>query len=323
MFSRKNRAFTLTEMLVVISIIGLLVSMLLPAIQQSRATARRAVCQSNIRQSAHAVITYNARKGFLPAARTYRQIGATTSILNWVVPVLSDLERQDLADAVRDNTLTQFDSIAVLLCPDDPENKNLAALSYKVNGGRANKAPLAANFDYLANGLFVDRGSVVPPPAGEDKSSLDRVHDGVSTTIMMAENMIMLSRIASWSTSPPYQVWYQAPTEQDSQILWWPDCPACGGPVSGDFVGLNWDGTSAGSLPGDSMRYARPASFHAGGFNVAFADESVRFMNESVEYKIYAVLMTSFGERAKNPVNDAVDAPWQAPLNAAYPGTKF
>ena len=65
--SRRNRAFTLVEMLVVISIIAVLAALLLPAVQAARETARRMVCGSNMRQVVLAMQTFNSNKEFLPA----------------------------------------------------------------------------------------------------------------------------------------------------------------------------------------------------------------------------------------------------------------
>jgi prepilin-type N-terminal cleavage/methylation domain-containing protein len=344
MSTRRNKAFTLTEMLVVISIIGVLVSMLLPAIQAAREAARRATCLANLRQSAHGIITYDARKGFLPAARTlYNYNPPLLENQNWVVPVLPMIERQDLSDTIRSNggnpTSVMNETIPVLLCPDDPDIKNPGALSYKVNGGRADKPYTDASgvtyqrSDFLANGLFLGLSVPTAPPAwnllgavpSERKISLDRLRDGSSSTIMVAENLIMLSR------SPPtanYQRWALAnevvgtPAEQDSQILWFPDI---GG---SDFIGLNQDDAS-GSVPADLRRFARPSSYHPGGFCIAFGDESSRFMSEAVDYRIYAVLLSSYGDKARDPSGAPPPSPplpdpvWQSPNGVGYPGTKF
>lgn len=327
MSARKRTAFTLTEMLVVISIIGVLVSMLLPAVQQAREGARRAVCASNIAQCAKAVIAYDAAKGFLPPARAAYTVSGSTVIHNWVVPVLPQLERQDLRDTIRGAseavTAVAGVTIPVLQCPSDPYIKANGSLSYKVNGGRQNRA--SDNFDYLANGLFVDRA--VLPHVGEDKARLDGLRDGVSTTILMAENLVLMTQQGAVGNE---HIWATAGTEKEAEILWWPDCPGTTGGPGSDYVALNQDWTTAGSAPSDPTRYARPASYHPGGFQVAFCDGSVRFMSESVLYKIYAVLMTSYGANAANPANNPpspalppAQPAWQSPSDSGYPGTKF
>src|SRR4051794_27219771 len=65
---RKNRAFTLVELLVVIGIIALLISVLLPTLGRARENARRVVCMSNLKQIATTFVMYaNDNKGWLPA----------------------------------------------------------------------------------------------------------------------------------------------------------------------------------------------------------------------------------------------------------------
>ncbi len=130
---RPRRGFTLIELLVVISIIGVLVGLLLPAINAAREAGRRAQCQNNMRQIALALNNFANRKNTFPAAGTWFEstatINATTnlpdpttlssSILTlalgtgstvatttmpsagrtWVVDILGDLDQQDLANA--------------------------------------------------------------------------------------------------------------------------------------------------------------------------------------------------------------------------------
>src|SRR5207248_485502 len=76
---RRRRGFTLIELLVVISIIGILVGLLLPAINQAREAGRRAQCQNNMRNVALGLLGYaNKKNAFPPAGLFFENPTATT-----------------------------------------------------------------------------------------------------------------------------------------------------------------------------------------------------------------------------------------------------
>src|SRR5262245_56351867 len=102
---RWHHGFTLVELLVVIAIIGILVALLLPAIQAAREAARRAQCSSNIHNAALAVLNYEAAKKSLPMGMTFDPsfAGSVETLShygpNWVILTLPYMEGQDLYDA--------------------------------------------------------------------------------------------------------------------------------------------------------------------------------------------------------------------------------
>ncbi len=92
MKERFRSAFTLVELLVVIAIIGILVALLLPAIQAARESARRAQCINHEKQLGLALLTYHDARGKLPFARTtHDQTGHT-----WYVDILPYMEGQNI-----------------------------------------------------------------------------------------------------------------------------------------------------------------------------------------------------------------------------------
>jgi len=111
-----RRALTLIELLVVISIIGILIGLLLPAVQQIRATARRIECANNEKQIALAVLHYeNTFKEFPPMATIDESFVHTPSSDNvsspnwsWTFHILPFIERKNQYDELASVDLTVF-----------------------------------------------------------------------------------------------------------------------------------------------------------------------------------------------------------------------
>lgn len=169
-----ERAFTLVELLVVIAIIGVLVSLLLPAVQAARAAARRTQCQNNMKQVGLALLNYHSQNGKFPPSSQWpddngdgKPDGVTSNtfnrhLANWVILCLPFMEQQSIADAFDFtsgrgtpdpvNELARSAQIASLLCPEDAEfnqqqfNGNTRARTnhYGGNWGRGNYAANAA-----------------------------------------------------------------------------------------------------------------------------------------------------------------------------------
>jgi prepilin-type N-terminal cleavage/methylation domain-containing protein len=163
----KSRGFTLVELLVVIAIIGILVAMLLPAINAAREAARRNACMNNLKQIGLAVNNYlSAQKRYPASAETFGSIG-NPSFTTWTVSLMPYLEeramfdRYDTINRTRDIKNRFVDDnnaqiavlyqtpMAIYTCPSDqdlhifaaPESgpttgTNFAPGSYRINTGR-------------------------------------------------------------------------------------------------------------------------------------------------------------------------------------------
>ncbi len=138
-----RRAFTLVELLVVITIIGILISLLMPAVQSAREAARRTQCANNIKQLGLALNAYHVASGKFPPSSVWRVSGdfSTTQIEttntaslyeNWIMLILPQLDQANLRQAFTFSQPTTAPvnqtacgvNLAVLLCPSDTYNRS-------------------------------------------------------------------------------------------------------------------------------------------------------------------------------------------------------
>ncbi len=128
------RAFTLVELLVVITIIGVLIALLLPAVQAAREAARRLQCTNNLKQIALALHDYHSAANTLPFGGHFRPAvgGANPIVGTWVSMLLPYLEQQNVFDTL-DFNYGMYDArneravttvIPVLACPSDPRSSS-------------------------------------------------------------------------------------------------------------------------------------------------------------------------------------------------------
>ena len=182
----RRTGFTLVELLVVIAIIGILVALLLPAIQAAREAARRSQCQSNLKNVGLAVINFENTTKMFPIgmsfdATKYREIVATKLGEfgpNWIIRVLPYLEEQSTYDQFEIKTLpvkinttgtTPLDErrkqarstvIPVLLCPTDGYNKTPYNGKINPHGDNWARGNYAGNMGAL---LVGEGGCGIPP----------------------------------------------------------------------------------------------------------------------------------------------------------------
>lgn len=347
MRSNLRQAFTLLELLVAISIVGMLLALLLPAVMRSRATARRAQCSNNLRNVGLGILGTTEAHGRFPAAGNFSTAGATYH--SWVVNLLPWIERGDIASQ------WQFDTpfygspngplsaiqIGVLVCPDaDAQLNGRGNLSYVVNGGfgwtEPQDCPVAMNamgsagvqtvsFDLNGNGvtcpavaqqdgspsdrtLYFQTGLFFAEnwPVGSGTvrhHSLDTVKDGLSRTVMIAENLrggAAAGPGGCWSSPAPwgnsfYLSGYVCENAKCSagHVDWRRANDRSQPSHAREAI----NGTSAGDGPSPW-----PSSRHPGGVNIVFCDGHLVFLNEDVDGAVYASLVTPQGSLLRGPL---------------------
>ncbi len=105
-----RHGFTLVELLVVIAIIGILVALLLPAIQAAREAARRSACTNNLKQITLALLNYHDTAGEFPRG-AYTALSGTFDEdgLGWATKILSQIEEQAVYDRLRENDIPGYE----------------------------------------------------------------------------------------------------------------------------------------------------------------------------------------------------------------------
>ena len=186
-----RRGFTLIELLVVISIIATLMALILPAIQNARAAARRMQCQNNLKQIGLAAHNFaSGKRGAFPASGTFAAPtssgGNPVAMRSWVVDLLPFMDRRDIYD--RWDTNVGFNSginatvnrtyMKVLVCPDDQTADGVdGGLTYVANGGylSASSPAVAGPYNYWTMAaLDWDQDS---NPTNDDATTADVDHE--------------------------------------------------------------------------------------------------------------------------------------------------
>lgn len=199
----RHKAFTLVELLVVIAIIGVLVSLLLPAVQSAREAARRTECANKLKQIALAAQNYEAAKGVLPPAglldpvkKTYAKIDYESvdqfvgPMHSWAVLLLPYLEESPLFDqfdlkrsAFEQPGDPQATFVASLACPSDGAGGRSYMDEEISQGVRFAKGNYAAYTTPYHNDLQL----IYPGPIVVGSMTFRRITDGLSHTMAFSE----------------------------------------------------------------------------------------------------------------------------------------
>ena len=298
---RLRKGFTLVELLVVIAIIGILIALLLPAIQAAREAARRMQCSSSIRQLCVAIANYEGANGCYPPGRIGHD-GSTGKDLSQYkrnrasgfISLLSFLEQQSLYDQFDFSpaggngpwSYVTWANVAngtavgkrpdCFVCPSDdaePYYPNLVNGTYQ-----------AATGSYA----FCEGSMSVRAFGDEAKTNNDGVFyyvskhkqrditDGLNTTFFIGE-------VIGADTADSSNIWTQAVRDRDS--LRNTENPLNTPPGEGLYYeqAYNNDGYKANGAFG---------SHHPGGANFGFGDAHVEFISETIDHEVYRAMST-------------------------------
>jgi prepilin-type N-terminal cleavage/methylation domain-containing protein len=289
--------FTLIELLVVIAIIGILIGLLLPAVQKVREAANRLKCQHHLKQLGLALHNYHEAHGFFPHG-TYNYIdgtGSTPPPYNntqdrrcWMQDTLPFLEQEPLFkefDAYMSTGASALyfpDSTTIvptLMCPSDPVNPKLK--TWNPGGGRDHSQGFSGNYVLCAGNDYFNPGGLVSSASlnglfyALSRTRLTDITDGTSNTAMSSE-LILTPDLHDNDIRGRYYNPAHCGTLFSTRIPPNPNVPDqfdwCSSyPVRG--APCIWTSTNI---------FVSPRSYHVGGVNLGLADGSVRFVSNGV-----------------------------------------
>lgn len=330
----RNRGFTLVELLVVITIIGILIALLLPAVQAAREAARRSQCTNNLKQMGLALQGYHDSFRCFP--RYAYASGSSTSLWSGYslhVQILPYLEQATLFEKIRDTSskfytasqtssfYSQFTTVPMpaYICPS--------------------AGPYGSGSWKGYNNYPVNAGSNIGWNTGENgafqrdvETEIAQFRDGTSNTIMVGEQVTGdadnatyrlesdVVRGISWSYT--YNSTKSGPIPQSAVDAYGAQCaggtsnhtstigqswlwPVNFYTVFTTLAPPNWKYPACMSCPGcsagDSTGVFPARSRHPGGVNHTMADASVRFIGDTVDLTAYQALGTKDGNESVSP----------------------
>jgi len=316
----KNRGFTLIELLVVMAVIGVLVSLLLPAVQQAREAARRSSCTNNLKQIGLALHNYHESHRVFPASYLADTLSSGRDPntydgpngFAWGAMLLPALDQSPVSrqfdtrrpcwDAV--NAAAARTSLPVFLCPSATNSNG----PIQVRNASGNLLATFGRSTYVANAgqeepwgfLQADYYGIADGPMFRNsRVRAADVSDGLSTTVFIGEHSSILSSKTWVGVVPGAEVCANDPVMFPSTAC---DLGATlvnvhSGPAVGEIDPVT--GFAPIHPPNSPLCHVcQMYAEHTGGANVLLGDGSVRFISEMIHQPTWAALSS----RAKREV---------------------
>jgi len=315
--SQCRTAFTLVELLVVITILGILVGLLMPAVQAAREAARRSACTNNLKQIGLALQGYHTARQSFPFGNFNDTAGNcpgmgeptvsfSTQYGNWAIAILPYLEQQNLfdrydvryANTAPENRIVRETVVAAYVCPSDfdartpavPATGPAARLgslyapgSYRAMSGRSDDGVNFLDSEMMMQYQRKSRGPIHAVYRNTawryGVENIDAIRDGTSNTLLVGESTTLTNR--GYRTFWAYSFAYYSLSGATAQTrtLW------------GDYDRA----VAAGGDGGDIPCKRGWGGCHPGGVNFALCDGSVRFLSTSIDMNLFCSLATIQG----------------------------
>lgn len=338
----RRRAFTLIELLVVIAIIGVLIALLLPAVQQAREAARRSQCKNNLKQLGLAIFNYESTLSCFPPTSVVVRLPSNSLYTSYLGPharILPYIEQGNVFNKIDTNSaygnVLNLDAVGrvipMFLCPSEPRSEALNHATFGPIGG--------VNYGFCMGDWYVWAGpNGGPPTRSAFGVNLYRqwrdFTDGTSQTLLMSEvknyqpyirDCGSLANINTPDTIPPpnadpltvapeyggtgcsyfdngHSQWAELTVHHNGFTTAWPPNKKTPGGPGLSIPDVDLN-SQRERIGGPTYAAVTSRSHHAGGVNSLFGDGAVRFISSSIDGNIWRAIGTVGG-------SEAVEAPF-------------